>query len=206
MLSPCNVYGAATVIYQLMERKVNLGYQPQYTTDAQEATFEISDVTRLLYGDETNGLVDLIEQCLNSDPAERPEVEDLFQRVNSRLYSDNCKNERLNGFVDDKGDTLLLPGQEVRLKWASRVLAAQEGNIGPRVPRGSPTTSTVRNTTVLTETGMDTQHQVDPGAVDSQATITAHGDSDTTMTDVEPEAAATDSEMTDSEMTDVEDV
>lgn len=130
MLSPCNVYGAGLIMWQLMERQRVIRSQPPYLPEGDIVTLDISDLAKAIYGTHENGLCDLVGQCLRSGPDTRPKVRDLLLIINSELYSEDHdrQQERLNGSVNQYADTLLVPGDDVKLKWASRLLGGA-GNV-----------------------------------------------------------------------------
>lgn len=133
MLSPCNVYGVATIMYQFMERLRVMMLQPTITPEEDEITLEFSEMSKALYGMHENGLCDLVAQCLRSDPASRPNVHDLLETIDTVLYSEDHEEERLDGVVHEQGDTLLVPGETVRLIWASRLLGGVDNINAPRI-------------------------------------------------------------------------
>lgn len=135
MLSPCNVFGIATIMYQLMERKSNLGETLPWRTKDDKTIHIFSETALKLYGGQDDDLCDLVTQCLHSDPKRRPGVKDLLDVVETELYDEVYEEHRVNGLVDILGDTLLVPGEDVKLKWASRLRDGVAGIDAGRVER-----------------------------------------------------------------------
>lgn len=129
-------------MFQLMERKRGLT-QPYPQADIHEPMFRFSEMTRLIYKTtpppgSTHNLCDLVEMCLNSKPANRPLVKSLQKMVEDTLWHGSRDREREDGYMDPKGDTLLLPDAVVNLKWASRIVNGLEHINDTRVLRNAP--------------------------------------------------------------------
>lgn len=137
-----NVYGLATIIYELMERNpIRSSDQPPYLPDSSFPMFNFTPLTLALYSHPEGGndyaLPSLISQCLNANPDKRPKIDQLLYIVNMQLDSSANREERVNGRMEYEDDTLLVPGEGTKLKWASRLEAGIEGLDWDRVERES---------------------------------------------------------------------
>lgn len=122
MLSPCNVYGAGLIMWQLMERQPGIDPQPDFKLEDNRAMLDLSEFSKALYGTQENSLCDLVGKCLWTNPDGRPKIRDLLDVIESELYRADRQQERDRGVVSPTADTLLVvPGDDVKLKWASRL-------------------------------------------------------------------------------------
>lgn len=140
ILSACNVYGIAAVMFSLMElRFLHETDQPSFLPGMDPDQYTFGPMARALYSIELCGT---IERCLRADPRQRPSVEILKRIFDGRLASADWHSDR-QGVVQPQDDMLLLPNHPVKLRWASRILDGVDG-LGrtriPRVPGSSSTT------------------------------------------------------------------
>lgn len=136
MLSPCNVYGIATVLFAMIEQR-NLGNsQPSFLPGVLPGEYRVDPFFRSIYSAD---LCLLVQNCLVADPGARPTVDQLKEYIDGKMASDEFEFDR-KGFLRPDGDTLLLPNHDVRLKWASRMNGQADA---PRVPRSPGSGSTV---------------------------------------------------------------
>jgi hypothetical protein len=108
-------------MWQLMEREPSIERQPDLKLEDNRAMFDLSEFSKALYGTQENSLCDLVGQCLWTNPDGRPKIRDLLDVIESELYRADRQQERDRGVVDSSADTLLVPGNNVQLKWASRL-------------------------------------------------------------------------------------
>jgi hypothetical protein len=108
-------------MWQLMERQPCIDPQPDHKLEDERAMLDLSELSKALYGTQENSLCDLVGQCLWTNPDGRPEIRDLLDVIESELYRADRQQERDRGVVSSTADTLLVPGVDVKLKWASRL-------------------------------------------------------------------------------------
>lgn len=142
IFSPCNVYGLGTVIFAMMEQRSGGMLQPSFMPAVPPFPYNLDPLWRAVYSAD---LCQLVQGCLQTRPENRPSLDELKQSIDAKLMSNDWRLDR-QGMIRPRDDTLLLPNYDVKLRWASRILAGP-GNVNdPRVPRQwDDETSTVAN-------------------------------------------------------------
>lgn len=135
--------------------------------DSDRRMYEFSEVAKALYRTGPTDLCTLVAECLRANPNQRPQLNILQQLVNQKLDSDELRQEREVGFVGNEDDTLLLlPGDETRLKWASRIRGGAENVGNVRIPREQEAPIHDPPPDYVTDQGGDEEDQEDAGDPD----------------------------------------
>lgn len=131
MLSPCNVYGIGAILFCMIEqRTLGMTAQPSFLPGTPPNVFAVDAFYRTLY---SNELCQLVESCMDFNPGNRPTLQFLRTQLDIKLFSQEFNSDR-GGTAGPEDDTLLLPNDIVRLKWASRMNGNANDARVPRVP------------------------------------------------------------------------
>ncbi|WPB04456.1 uncharacterized protein RHO25_009102 [Cercospora beticola] len=86
LLAPANVWGVASIVLCLLERfELNIATQPDYMPGGTWQ-YRVSDAARSIYQDAD--LLDMVDRCLEYQPADRPTPEALRKWITKKIAAD----------------------------------------------------------------------------------------------------------------------